>query len=208
MAGETFSQRYLPLVTFERADVAADYGQIAWESGLRVLEVGFRTTAAQQAVTQLRSTTQLIVVAGTLTSTEAIDMAIESGAHWGIAPNFDADALDYAARRNFTLVPGIATPTELGAAVKSGHSEVKVYPVSQLGGVHYLSTLRAVFPAVGLIPSGGISLEDVALYLSAPGVTAVSGSWLPSVQAHTTDFDAEGLARIVGELTEATTGDH
>lgn len=208
MDGDHVSQRFLPLVTVENADVAADYGQIAEESGLQILEVGFRTAQAHKAVAKLRSATDLIVVAGTLTSAHAVDLAIESGAHWGIAPNFDPEVLEHARRHKFQLVPGIATPSELGLAEKSGFSKVKLYPATQLGGVRYISALHAVFPEVELIPSGGISLEEVSLYLSTPGVTAVSGSWMPAVGAHGRDVQAEEIVRIVKALNRAVTETH
>lgn len=206
MVSESITQRVLPLVTFDRADVAADYGQVAWEAGLRIIEVGFRTSEAENAVATLRAETALTVVAGTLTSEHAVDQAIGSGAHWGIAPNFDSTVLDYAAGRGFSLIPGIATPTELGAAASRGLSEVKVYPVTQLGGAPYLATLRAVFPALEFIPSGGIVREELGLYLETPGVRAVSGSWLPSVRAESPQFDGHLVATAVAELMAAASG--
>lgn len=202
MVSESLAQRFLPLVTFENSHIAADYGQAAWESGLRVIEVGFRTAHAQQSVSMLRSHTQLTVVAGTLTSTQAVEEAVESGAHWGIAPNYDSELVEYAMQRSFRLVPGIATPSELGAVEKRGHLAAKVYPVSQLGGVAYLSALRAVFPSIQLIPSGGISLEEIGLYLAVPGVAAVSGSWLPSVSPELSSFDPELVSRVVANLID------
>ena len=200
MVSESLAQRALPLVTFESAEIVGDYGQAVWDAGLRVIEVGFRTSEAPQAVSRMRSETQLTVVAGTLTSIKAVDQAIDAGAHWGIAPNYDSSVLDHAQARGFSLVPGIATPTELGDAVRRGLSYVKVYPVSALGGIPYLSSLHAVFPDIHLIPSGGVALALLPDYLSVRGVAAVSGSWLPSVPTEAETVDFVKIGDVITEL--------
>lgn len=199
MISQHVRERLLPLVTFEEPSVATHYGQAAWDAGLRVIEVGFRTAGAAEAIANFRSHTKLHVVAGTLTSQKDVDQAIEAGAHSGIAPHLDPHLLDYARNKGFFVVPGIASPSELGEAIRLGFTEVKVYPMVPLGGVVFLAALRAIFPAVGFIPSGGIRLQDLTQFLDAPGVVAVSGSWLPSISSES-PLDTEVLSQAVTAL--------
>jgi 2-dehydro-3-deoxyphosphogluconate aldolase/(4S)-4-hydroxy-2-oxoglutarate aldolase len=205
MASEHGLQRFLPLVTFESATSAAEYGQVAWDAGLKVIEVAFRTAAAADAIAELRAHTELTVVAGTVTSARAVDEAIDAGAAWWISPCFDEEILDYAAARGFAVVPGIATPSELAVALRRGITEVKVYPVTPLGGIDFLRALAAVFPDVGVIPSGGVTLEQVGDYATTTGVVAVSGSWMPSVSA-AQPVDGEAITRSVSALLGAVAG--
>ena len=53
--------------------------------------------------------------------------------------------------------PGALTPTEVMAAWKAGADFVKVFPCSANGGPGYIQALKAPFPEVPLIASGGVN---------------------------------------------------
>jgi 2-dehydro-3-deoxyphosphogluconate aldolase / (4S)-4-hydroxy-2-oxoglutarate aldolase len=197
------SMRILPLVTFTRTDIAADYGQALVDAGLTAIEVGVRTAQAFEAISQLRTHTSLTVIAGTLTTPDLVQRAIESGAHAGISPNWDPTVAETASNLSLPFAPGIATPSELGQALSQGIDLVKVFPVAQLGGTNYLRALSSVFPLASFVPSGGIAVSAIPDYLSSAGVHAVTGSFLPSVTDDEVDLDevaerARALADLEG----------
>ena len=62
------------------------------------------------------------------------------------------------------------TPSEIMAAWKSGADFVKVFPCSLLGGPSYMSALKAPFPQIPLIASGGVNQQNAAAFIHAGAV--------------------------------------
>ena len=80
--------------------------------------------------------------------------------------------VEIARRYSRPIFPGGLTPTEILTAWEAGADGVKVFPCSALGGAKYIKSLKAPFPHIDLIPTGGVNLETVADFLKA-GSTAV-----------------------------------
>jgi 2-dehydro-3-deoxyphosphogluconate aldolase / (4S)-4-hydroxy-2-oxoglutarate aldolase len=142
------------------------------------VEIGLRTPYAYDAISAFAETGNFEVGAGTVTSAEQIDVAREHGATFGLSPWGDSFVVDHADSLSWPFIPGAATPTEVRKLVDAGCQMVKIFPVKQLGGVGFLQALRAVFPTVSFLPTGGISEVDAADYLSLENVSTISGSWL------------------------------
>jgi 2-dehydro-3-deoxyphosphogluconate aldolase/(4S)-4-hydroxy-2-oxoglutarate aldolase len=75
-------------------------------------------------------------------------------------------------------IPGVATATEIQAALAEGIDVVKFFPAELLGGVKMINALAGPFPAVRFIPTGGIGAANLAPYLAHRSVLAVGGSWM------------------------------
>jgi 2-dehydro-3-deoxyphosphogluconate aldolase / (4S)-4-hydroxy-2-oxoglutarate aldolase len=84
----------------------------------------------------------------------------------------DIQTVEFAARENVVIFPGALTPSEVMMAWKAGADFVKVFPCSQLGGAAYIKTLKAPFPQVPLIASGGVNQQNAADFFLA-GATAI-----------------------------------
>jgi len=67
---------------------------------------------------------------------------------------------------------GALTPTEVHSAIRAGADAVKIFPIKHMGGVSYFKALVSVFPEVPLVPTGGVSPDEIALYLKS-GATCV-----------------------------------
>ena len=76
------------------------------------------------------------------------------------------------------VIPGVATATEVIAALDQGLDLLKFFPAEAAGGVALLRALRGPFPDVRFVPTGGISAANAAAYLALPSVAAVGGSWM------------------------------
>ena len=76
------------------------------------------------------------------------------------------------------MLPGTATATDVQRASRAGLAAVKFFPADRLGGLPTIAALAAPFPAMGFVPSGGVSPENLRDYLAHPAVPAVSGSWM------------------------------
>lgn len=75
-------------------------------------------------------------------------------------------------------LPGVITPSEVGAARNAGFVEMKLYPVEQYGGLGLVGSLAAIYPDISFVPTGGIDADTAPAYMAHPNVAAVGGSWI------------------------------
>jgi 2-dehydro-3-deoxyphosphogluconate aldolase/(4S)-4-hydroxy-2-oxoglutarate aldolase len=120
-----------------------------------------------------------MVGAGTITSTDQAEVAVEAGAAFLVSPHLDRVLIDWAQTEQVALVPGGLTPTEVWGAWSLGPPAVKVFPAS-VGGPGYVKSLLGPFPDLGLIPTGGIDEDNIVDYLKAGAVAVGVGAWLTS----------------------------
>lgn len=171
----------VPVVVLEDADRAVPLAEALLKAGLPQMEITFRTAAAADAI--LRISTQLpemLVGAGTLLSPEAVERAVDAGSRFGVAPGFNPAVAARAQALRLPFIPGIATPTELEAALAAGCEVLKFFPAQQAGGVPMLKAMLAAYGHTGVrfMPTGGVDKASLPAWLAVPQVLAVGGSWM------------------------------
>ena len=149
------------------------------EGGVPVAEVTFRAAGAPLAIKIMKETCpDMIVGAGTVTTTAQIDEAIEAGAQFIVTPGFDAELVAYAQSKDIAIYPGCTTPTDYHQALKFGLEVLKFFPAEQSGGLAKIKAMSAPFPQFKVMPTGGVSLKNLKDYLSAPVIAACGGSYM------------------------------
>lgn len=176
--GRIGEQGVVPVVVIDDAARARGMGAALRDGGLPVVEVTLRTGAALDAIEALAQDPDLLVGAGTVVNVRQVEQAVEAGALFVVSPGFRADIVDRCADLGVPVVPGVATASEVMAALAAGLHTVKFFPADVLGGVPAIDALAAPFPQVSFIPTGGVGPADVARYLAVPQVVAVGGSWV------------------------------
>jgi 2-dehydro-3-deoxyphosphogluconate aldolase / (4S)-4-hydroxy-2-oxoglutarate aldolase len=141
--------------------------------GVTALEITVDSDSAYASIAKLsrRYQGRAIVGAGTVIDSESAVMAIKSGADFIFSPSLHQDVIRAALRYGKIAVPGVMTPTEMITAVEWGADLVKVFPAATLG-VQYLKDVKAPFPHIPIIPTGGIDEHNVAAFIEA-GAAAV-----------------------------------
>ena len=76
------------------------------------------------------------------------------------------------------MLAGAATPREVLLAHRAGSAVVKIFPAGSVGGSGFVRTVKAVFPEVELMPTGGVRPEEVPAYLKAGALCVGLGSEL------------------------------
>ena len=181
--------RVVPIVTMDDASVAGELADALLEGGIGCVEVTLRTPAGIAAI-EAMARSGLTVGVGTALTADDTRRAFDVGARFVVSPGFDDEVVASALDLGMLPLPGIATPTELQRAVRAGLAAVKVFPVSQLGGVAYLSALNGPFPSVTFMPSGGISAGTAGEYLSLACVASIGASWIaPRAAIANREFD-------------------
>lgn len=144
-----------------------------------VAEVTFRAAGAPLAIKMMKETCpDMIVGAGTVTTTAQIDEAIEAGAQFIVTPGFDPELVTYSQQKDIAIYPGCTTPTDYHQALKFGLEVLKFFPAEQSGGLAKIKSMSAPFPMFRIMPTGGISLNNLKDYLSSPIVAACGGSYM------------------------------
>ncbi len=188
----------VPVVVAEEIDAVRPLGEALKEGGLPVAEVTFRTSAAGEALRLLARDPDLLVGAGTIVRPEQVDVAHAAGARFVVTPGFSARVVDRCRELGLPVVPGVATATELIAALEHGIDLVKFFPAEAGGGVRMVRALQGPFPEVRFVPTGGISAGNAGEYLASKSVAAVGGSWMvTSDLLRARDF--AGIARLAAE---------
>lgn len=171
-------RRIVPVVVLEELEAARPLADALELGGLPVAEVTFRTEAAVEAVRLLAQEETLLVGAGTVVRPEQVDVAVEAGARFIVTPGLSARVIERCRELDVLVIPGVATATEVIAALDHGLTLLKLFPAQMAGGVALLRSLQGPFPGVRWIPTGGVSAANAASYLALRSVAAVGGSWM------------------------------
>jgi len=193
----------IPVLTIARVETAIPLCKALYDGGLRVLEITLRTSAAPEAIAQVRAALpDAIVGAGTLTQPSDFALAASAGSQFGVSPGL-SDALIAAAQTvEFPLLPGVMTPSEMIAARAAGFDALKLFPAEQAGGVGMLKAAGAPLADIAFCPTGGITRATAPDYLALPNVLCVGGSWVaPSALVERGDWSAiRALAEDAAKL--------
>lgn len=179
LAGLFASATVIPVLTIDRLADAVPLAKALVAGGVRVLEVTLRTPVAIEAArAMIAEVPEAIVGIGTILNGDDLARARAAGAAFGISPGATPELLKAAAAGDLPFAPGIATASELMAALAHGFDIVKFFPAESSGGIKALRALAGPFPNIRVCPTGGIGEANAAAWLAEPNVLAVGGSWL------------------------------
>lgn len=169
----------IPVLTIDNIDVAVPLVRALVDGGLTAVEITLRTPAGLLAISRVAAEVpDALMGAGSVVSADLAAAAIDAGARFVVSPGLDEGVIATARARGVTVLPGVATPTELMRAVAMAVDTVKLFPAEVLGGTTMVRSLSAVWPAVRFVPTGGITLSTAAEFLAMTSVLAVGGSWM------------------------------
>lgn len=175
--------------------------------GVRVLEITLNSHDALRSIERVRRQHigDLVVGAGTVRNAGDARAAIDAGAEFLVAPNFNVDAVDVANAAGLAMLPGVATPTEAVAAFESGCRLLKLFPAAALGA-NFLRLIRDPLPDIQFMATGGIDNDNMVDFFRAGAVAVGLGSSL--VGKHDESIDAIRLraADVMRRLAEFRDG--
>jgi 2-dehydro-3-deoxyphosphogluconate aldolase/(4S)-4-hydroxy-2-oxoglutarate aldolase len=195
------NERLLPIVVLDDAAAALPLGAAVREGGLSSLEITLRTPAALAAIRALAREGDLVVGAGTVLTTAQAEEALDAGASFIVAPAVSAKVVTWCRDAGVPVFPGVATATDIQAALELGIDVVKFFPADINGGVPAIKALSAPFGGVTFVPTGGVTPANLVAYLEQPSVLAVGGSWLVARSAIASQ-DWSGITALVAAAVE------
>jgi len=192
-------------------DQMVDVARAVHDGGVRALELtadAKRCSEQVAAVDRALDDTDAIVGVGTVMDPAAARNAIEAGAEFILAPNFDADVAEVCNREGVLCIPGVMTPTEAADAMAAGADMLKMFPASTVGPGH-IGAVQGPLGDVPIMPTGGVDADNVADYFEAGAVAVGAGSALVDYEAiRNEDMDAvrESAAEFVEAVEKARNG--
>ncbi|WP_246862352.1 bifunctional 4-hydroxy-2-oxoglutarate aldolase/2-dehydro-3-deoxy-phosphogluconate aldolase [Nocardioides sp. SYSU D00065] len=152
--------------------------------GVTGIEITFSTPDAPAAIREVarRYGDAVVLGAGTVRSEVQAQEAAEAGAQFLVCPGTDESLASAMIATGAAVCLGALTPSEVMTAARLGAHVVKVFPAS-VGGPSYLKALRAPFPDVAMMPTGGVNAGNVAQWLDAGAVAVGAGGELCPLDA-------------------------
>jgi 2-dehydro-3-deoxyphosphogluconate aldolase/(4S)-4-hydroxy-2-oxoglutarate aldolase len=171
--------RIIPVIVIEEPTDAVPLAGALLAGGLPIAEITLRTSGALEALRRItHELPEMFAGAGTVLNVRQAEQARKAGAHFVISPGLNRAVVNYCLEHDVPVYPGVATASEIEAALESGLNLVKLWPIETLGGVTYLQFLSGPFGGVEFNPSGGITATNFESYLALKNVVACGGSWM------------------------------
>jgi 2-dehydro-3-deoxyphosphogluconate aldolase / (4S)-4-hydroxy-2-oxoglutarate aldolase len=169
----------VPVLAIDDSQSAEPLMRALIAGGIPCAEVTFRTDAAEAAIdTIAKKFPDVLLGAGTVLTVDQAKRAIDLGVKFIVSPGLNRNVVEYCLSKKVTVIPGVATPSDVTTAVEFGLSTVKFFPAEANGGIPYLTALSAPFKSMKFVPTGGIDMKNLIDYLRLPSVIACGGTWM------------------------------
>jgi 2-dehydro-3-deoxyphosphogluconate aldolase/(4S)-4-hydroxy-2-oxoglutarate aldolase len=174
-------RRIVPVVVLDDVESAEPLAEALLAAGLDVMEITFRTAAAEESIRRIAARyPEILLGAGTLLDRDQVLRARDAGAVFGLAPGLNLRTVEAAVACGLEFAPGVMTPSEVERALEMDCRLLKFFPAEVAGGIAMLQALAGPYAHTGVkfIPTGGVTARNLADYLSLPVVAAIGGSWM------------------------------
>ena len=144
-------------------------GKVLYDEGFRTLEVPLNSPQPYDSIRILRDSlpADCLVGAGTVLTPEQVEQVKAAGGQVIVMPHSDPKVLRAAKAAGLYLSPGVATPTEAFAALAEGADVLKMFPAEQMGPAVVKAWLAVLPAGTLLIPVGGITPDNMQVFLDA-----------------------------------------
>lgn len=173
-----------------------------YRGGITILEVTLNSPNALAVIEQLSNENkdEMLIGAGTVLSDKEAKQAIAAGAQFIISPSLDVEVIKATKDAGAVSIPGAFTPTEIHTAYKSGADIVKVFPAPN---ADYIKSILAPLNFIPLMPTGGVTADNIKEYKNAGAVAFGIGSWLVNSKEMVTETYLQNLQMKAQRLQKA-----
>jgi 2-dehydro-3-deoxyphosphogluconate aldolase/(4S)-4-hydroxy-2-oxoglutarate aldolase len=174
----------IPVIVLNDVAHAVPMARALVAGGIRMLEVTLRTSQALACIEAIaKEVPEAIVGAGTVRNASDAKAAANAGAKFAVSPGYTPSVGQACRDVGLSLLPGVATGSEIMMAQEDGYTELKFFPAMQAGGSAMLKAWGGPFFDVRFCPTGGVTAQNASEFLSLPNVACVGGSWLVPAEA-------------------------
>ncbi len=175
------------VIRADSADHALALSDACMQGGISTIELTFTIPQAHKIIAQFRqrfgSHPGFLLGAGSVLDAHTARIALLEGVDFVVSPIFSAETQRLCNRYSSLCIPAASTATEIVACLESGADIVKLFP-AELLGPSFVRSIRGPLPHVQLMPSGGVSLDNIADWLAAGAVALGLGGQLTGAAAN------------------------
>jgi Entner-Doudoroff aldolase len=198
------------LIAIMRGNFVDRYSEVVAtlsQAGIVAIEMSLVSTDAYKILTRLVQLygSDMAIGGGTVTTVEQVERVRDSGVSFIISPNLKEDVVEATLRNGLVSIPGAYTPSEIARATDLGADAVKLFPASSLEP-SFVHAVRGPFPHLRLVPTGGIGLKEIPLYLKVGAWAVAAGSELLD-DSHLSDHDLLDLGQRARLFAAAAKGE-
>lgn len=164
--------------------------EACYRGGIKVIEVTFTLPKADELIRILSdkyADSDMLVGAGTVLDSQTARIAMLAGAKFIVSPSLNVDTIKICNRYGVPVMSGVMTPTEAQTAMEYGVDILKLFP-GDIAKPSGLKALKGPFPNANIMPTGGVSADNVEEWFKAGAYAVGAGSFLTK-DAKTGDFD-------------------
>ncbi len=194
------------IVRTDTVDKARRIADACLEGGVAAIELTFTTPGAHKVIEELVAKYpdgDILIGAGTVLDPETARVAMTSGAQFIVAPSLNVDTVKFCNRYRVPVMPGCMTVRECVEALELGVDVIKLFP-SDILGYKAIKAINAPLPQAQIMPTGGVSADNVAEFIKAGAVAVAVGGNLVA-GAKTGDYQSiTDYAKLMTQkITEA-----
>jgi len=171
--------RIVAIVRLDDLSTARHITEALVEGGIRAIEFTLTNPDAVPTIAAMRKSVdeRVAIGAGSVTTPEQVRAVADAGAQFVVSPVSKRDVIAACLERELPAMPGAFTPTEIQQAWEWGASVVKVFPANHLG-MRYIKDVKAPLPHLRLMPTGGVTVDNIREFLDIGAVAVGVGSSL------------------------------
>jgi len=194
------------IVRAESSEQAVKIADACAKGGVAAIEISFTTPGTLEIIRDLAARFrggEIIIGAGTVLDPETARAAILAGAQYIVAPSLNPETIRLCNRYQVPTMPGAQTIKEIIEAMEAGADIVKVFPGESVGPA-FIKAVKGPLPQAPLMPTGGVSLENVAEWIKS-GCLAVGVGGSLTAGAKQGDYESiTAVARqFIAKIKEA-----
>jgi 2-dehydro-3-deoxyphosphogluconate aldolase / (4S)-4-hydroxy-2-oxoglutarate aldolase len=177
------AEKVIALIRAESADDLLDCAKALADGGLTSIELTMTTPGAIRVLEKVSAELpDFLFGLGTVLDAETARMGILAGAKFIVTPALRPDVITLCKRYSVPIFSGAFTPTEIVAAWEAGADAAKVFP-AEFFGPNYIKSIKAPLPQIELVPTGGVTAENLGDFLKAGAFATAAGSSLVDAKA-------------------------
>ncbi|QSZ42679.1 bifunctional 4-hydroxy-2-oxoglutarate aldolase/2-dehydro-3-deoxy-phosphogluconate aldolase [Sulfurimonas aquatica] len=171
--------KIIPVISVNETKNMLQLAEALIEGGVNIFEITLRTPNALKVIEAVvKEFPDAITGAGTVMSPDSFKAVSDIGAKFAISPGLTPALAKAADGGSISLLPGVATASEIMSGIEYGFDAFKLYPATIVGGVDALKAFGGPFKDIVFCPTGGINADNAKSFLNLDNVPCVGGSWI------------------------------
>lgn len=152
--------------------------------GIKIAEITMTVPNAIELIKKISDevSSDIIIGVGSVLNSKTAKEAINAGAKYVVSPVLKEEIIETSHEYDIPVMPGCFTPTEILKAHEFGADIIKVFPADVLG-MNFFKGVLAPMPFLKLMPTGGVTLNNVQDWLKCGAVAVGLGTSLLNKEA-------------------------